>query len=78
MWTIILWAFAAVAYAHVYIVSRIGLPDALGYEADWSWQLFFFALIRVPLLVIGLVVALYLEHVLWPVTGHHRNHGSAE
>jgi hypothetical protein len=78
VWTIILWVFGAVAYAHVYVVSRISLPDALGYDADWSWQLFFFALVRAPLLIVGLVVALYLEHVLWPTAGHHGNHGSVE
>ncbi|OLC13323.1 MAG: hypothetical protein AUH29_13485 [Candidatus Rokubacteria bacterium 13_1_40CM_69_27] len=65
VWTTLLWLFGTVAYAYTYILHRVSLPDAVGYEADWSWQLFFFSLVRLPLLIAGLVAVLCLERVLW-------------
>jgi hypothetical protein len=39
-WTIALWAFGTGVYAYIYVASRLALPDAVGNETDWSWQLF--------------------------------------
>jgi hypothetical protein len=39
-WTIALWAFGTATYAYIYITPGVALPDAVGYEADWSRQLF--------------------------------------
>ncbi len=64
-WTIAGWAFGTAAYAYIYVTSRVALPDAVGYEADWSWQLFFFSLVRLPLLILVLGALLYIEHLLW-------------
>src|SRR5438094_496765 len=48
--TCAVWAVAVAVYAYVYVSSRISLPGAEGYERLWSWQLFFFAIARLPLL----------------------------
>ncbi len=63
--TVALWVFGTAAYAYIYVSSRVGLLDAVGYEADWSWQLFFFSLARLPLLILVLGVLLYVEHLFW-------------
>lgn len=36
-----IWVVGTLAYAYFYVVERIRLPDAQGYERLWSWQLFF-------------------------------------
>lgn len=61
-WTIALWAFGTGIYAYIYVASRLALPGAVGYETDWSWQLFFFSLVRLPLLILVLGALLYAEH----------------
>lgn len=58
------WLLAVVIYASLYVRSRLLLPDLQGYEADWSWQLLFFGLTRLPWLVGLLVLTLLAEHVL--------------
>ena len=45
---IVVWAVAVAVYAYVYVTSRIALPGAEGYERLWDWQLFFFAIGRLP------------------------------
>ncbi len=65
VWTIGLWALGTAVYAYIYVTSRVALPGAVGYEADWSWQLFFFSLVRLPLLMLALGALLYAEHLLW-------------
>jgi hypothetical protein len=65
-WTIALWALGTAAYAYTYVTSRVALPGGIGYEADWSWQLFFFSLVRLPPLTLVLGILLYVEHPLWP------------
>lgn len=64
-WIIVIWVLATAAYAYLYVTTRVALPDAVGYEADWSWQLFFFALVRLPILILILGALLYVEHRLW-------------
>lgn len=41
--------------------ERISLDEAVGYEKEWDWQLFFFSITRLPVLVGGLCLALWLE-----------------
>jgi len=67
---IVVWAVAVAVYAYVYVTSRIALPGAEGYERLWDWQLFFFAIGRLPLLVIVLGVILWLER---RISGRRRN-----
>jgi hypothetical protein len=63
--TVARWAVVTAAYAYIYVTSRVGLPGAVGYETDWSWQLFFFSLVRLPLLILVLGALLYVEHLFW-------------
>jgi len=56
----LMWLVGAALYAGQYVTARISLPSAVGYERAWDWQLFFFALTRLPLLTLLLAV------VLWP------------
>ena len=65
VWTFVVWLLGVAGYAYTYIVSRVTSPSAVGYETEWSWQLFFFSLVRLPFLIAGLVAVLCLEHVLW-------------
>ena len=67
---IVVWAVAVAVYAYVYVTSRIALPGAEGYERLWDWQSFFFAIGRLPLLVILLGVILWLER---RISGRRRN-----
>jgi len=62
-WTTAIWLLTTSAYAFIYVARNVALPEAAGYEADWSWQLFFFSLVRLPLLVLALGVLLLLEHL---------------
>jgi len=62
--TIVVWLVFTAVYAYVYIVNRINLPNAHGYEGQWDWQLIFFSLVRLPLLIVGLIIVLWLEQRL--------------
>jgi len=59
--TTLVWLIAVTLYARQYIIARVSLPDAVGYERAWDWQLFFFGLTRLPLLVAMLALVLWLE-----------------
>lgn len=48
-------------FQYVYVTDRLALPDAVGYEKAWDWQLFFFGLVRLPILVVLLLVVLWIE-----------------
>jgi hypothetical protein len=48
----------------MYVASHVALPQAVGYEIDWSWQRFFFALVRLPMLLLALGAVLCLEYLL--------------
>lgn len=52
------WGLVVLAYAYAYVSSKIALPSAEGYERDWTWQLFFFSIVRLPFLVLLLLVVL--------------------
>jgi hypothetical protein len=62
--TLVVWAVVTLSYAYLYVTSRTGLAGAEGYEAEWDWQLFFFAITRLPLLLIVLGIVLWLERRL--------------
>jgi hypothetical protein len=61
MATVMVWFVATISYAAWYVSSRTSLPQAVGYERQWEWQLFFFALTRLPLLLVVLALVLWLE-----------------
>lgn len=59
--TLIAWVVLTAVYAYVYVTDRLALPDVVGYEKAWDWQLFFFGLVRLPILVVLLLVVLWIE-----------------
>ena len=59
--TICLWAMLAIGMAYFYIIDRVSLADATGYEKEWDWQLFFFCITRLPILLAGLGFVLWFE-----------------
>jgi len=61
---IVVWAILTAGMAYSYVTERIRLDDAVGYEQEWDWQLFFFSVTRLPILVAGLCLALWLESKL--------------
>ncbi len=58
------WMLATTIYAYFYVSRRISIPDAEGYEKLWDWQLFFFSIVRLPLLLCVLGTALFIEYLL--------------
>jgi hypothetical protein len=63
------WFFMTSTCALVYVADALRNPGLEGYEADWTWQLMFFGITRLPYFVGGLVVALVIG---WCFT---RGHG---
>lgn len=61
--TAVLWLLVTVCYAYFYVAAHVELTDAVASGADWAWQLFFFAIVRLPLLILVLVGAICLEHM---------------
>jgi hypothetical protein len=60
-WTAALWVVLVALHAWYYVTSILALPDIPGgYEASWDFQLLMFALVRLPLWVLALGVALSL------------------
>jgi hypothetical protein len=59
--TVVAWVVLTAVYAYVYVTHRLALPDAVGYEKAWDWQLFFFGLVRFPILVVFLLIVLWIE-----------------
>lgn len=59
--TLVAWLIGTAGYAYYYVHSRLNLPGLVGYETDWDWQLLFFGLVRLPLLLIGLATVIWLE-----------------
>ena len=58
---IVVWAILTAGMVYSYVTERISLDDAVGYEQKWDWQLFLFSVTRLPILVAGLCLALWLE-----------------
>jgi len=59
--TCTVWLLVVCGYASVYVVSHATSAGAEGYEKLWDWQLMFFALTRLPILVVVLLVVVFLE-----------------
>lgn len=64
--TFVAWLIGTAGYAYYYVHSRLNLSGLEGYETDWDWQLLFFGLVRLPFLLIGLAVAIWLEFRYFP------------
>ena len=56
-----LWALLVMAYGVYFVQSQLLLPNLEGYEKEWKFQLFSFAITRVPFLVILLVLVFFLQ-----------------
>jgi hypothetical protein len=59
--TLLAWALIVVVYAIAYVTTTLKYPNLEGYEAFWSFQLFFFCLTRLPLLLLALMFVLLIE-----------------
>lgn len=59
--TVLIWAACVAAYSLYYVRSRLALPGLEGYEAEWSWQLLFFGITRLPWLLAILAGVILLE-----------------
>jgi len=59
--TTLIWAGCAGGYAFYYIKSRLALPGLEGYEAEWTWQLLFFGITRLPWFLIALAGVIFIE-----------------
>jgi len=65
MKTVILvcWCLLVVIWGCLYVDNRINSPEATpGYETMWSFQCLMFAIFRLPVLVVVLLVALFVEN----------------
>lgn len=51
-------------YAYYYVKSRLDIPDLVGYEAEWQFQLLMFCIFRLPFLLIllGSTIWFLLHH----------------
>ena len=59
--SILVWLAGVSIYAFYYVNSRLEIQGLEGYEKEWSWQLLFFGITRLPLLVAVLVILLIVE-----------------
>lgn len=48
------WMAVSGGYAYYYVKSRLDIPDLVGYESEWQFQLFIFCVFRLPFLLIFL------------------------
>lgn len=62
--TIIIWFCITSVYAFFYVKEKLLLPDLVGYEKEWDWQLLFFSLEKLPFLIILLVLILLIEYFI--------------
>ena len=59
--TILAWCVITVIYAYIYVSTVLNLPNLQGYEAEWDWQLMFFAIVRLPWLLLALALIIFGE-----------------
>lgn len=55
------WCLITIVYAYLYVTTILSSPNLQGYETEWNWQLMFFAIVRLPWLLLGLAVIVDLE-----------------
>ena len=60
--SIILWVVLTVVWAYIYVTGNVALPDAVGYETQWEFQLVFFAISRLPFLLVVLFVIVCVQY----------------
>lgn len=60
--TIALWVCVTSAYAYFYVKEKLSLPNLVGYEAEWNWQLVFFSITELPVFLILLFLLLFAEY----------------
>lgn len=59
--TILTWCLITAIYAYLYVTTVLSYPDLQGYEAEWDWQLMFFAIVRLPWLLLALALIIWGE-----------------
>ncbi|HQO16465.1 MAG TPA: hypothetical protein PLG02_05845 [Methylotenera sp.] len=59
--TILAWCLITAIYAYLYVTTVLSYPDLQGYEAEWDWQLMFFAIVRLPWLLLALALIIWGE-----------------
>jgi hypothetical protein len=64
--TCALWVLVACVWAYRYVTNALAAPGVVGYETQWDVQLFFFAITRLPGLLVILAAALWLEWKFLP------------
>jgi len=55
-WFLATWVVAVCCHATLYVSSALNYQGIEGYEREWGWQLFFFALVRLPVWLVALVL----------------------
>ena len=59
------WLVGCAYTAYHYVTTILASPDVSpGYESDWGFQLLMFAIFRLPLWFLGLVVVVSMEVVM--------------
>lgn len=59
--TVLVWCLITLIYAYLYVTTVLSFPDLEGYEAEWDWQLMFFAIVRLPWMLIALALIIWAE-----------------
>jgi len=59
--TILAWCLITAIYAYLYVTTVLSFPGLQGYEAEWDWQLMFFAIVRLPWLLLALALIIFGE-----------------
>jgi hypothetical protein len=62
IFTIVLWSCITSVYAYFYVRAKLSLPDLVGYEAEWDWQLAFFLITKLPIFLVFLFLVLFAEY----------------
>lgn len=61
---LLVWMAVSGGYAYYYVKSRLDIPDLVGYETEWQFQLLMFCFFRLPFLLIllGSTIWFLLRH----------------
>jgi hypothetical protein len=64
--TVALWTVGCALYGYYYVVTILALPEPYdAYVRNWRFQLFMFAIFRVPFLVVGLLLVIVVELIVF-------------
>jgi hypothetical protein len=63
--TVVAWLVGCGLYFYWFITSTMALPDLASYEQGAGWPIMVFLIIRLPLLLGGLLILLWLEAILF-------------